>query len=218
MGRGGYDSRDADLKSDRFEGYLYGGGRLPGEVELGLYGGLGRSSHDQTRRISDFAYDTDYDSRHYRLGAELGRRWALTDQVSLRPFVSYQYLRLKVDGFDEGLGPYAVKTGDFSQTVQEIKAGTGLSWAIQPGASLEGRVYYSGLPSGSRAETSLVFNQNPLNIFRTGGNEFDRDAFGLNLAGSLAVAERAALKLDYQLDKSSHTTGHQGSLTLNLTW
>ena len=216
--RSDYDSRDADLKGKKDEGLVYGGLTLPGEVELTGYAGVGRTNYDQQRKVGDFNYSSDYDSSHYRLGLELGRRWAINDCFAIRPFTSYEYLRLKVDGYNEGLGAYAAKLDGFTQSPQKLKTGVGLNWTDSERFFLEGRVYYAGLLSGREAETDLSFTQNDQVVYKIKGDELGRDALGLNLAATFNRNNTASLKLDGVMERGDNTTDRQGRLTLNIVW
>lgn len=210
-----YRSSHADIDGWSYTGTLYGGAVLPLALELGVFATYGRTEYEQTRKVLGHHYDSDYDSEHWSVGAELGRSYALADTVSMRPFVSYEYMRLDVDGYAEDAGLYALHFGSTRNELHRLLAGGSLTWDVTEGASLSGRAYYAGLYGDrrARAEASFVMDQ-AHNTFTSTGDPLDKDSLGLGLGVNLPLMTNLRASVNYNLLTGKDSTSHQVDLSL----
>lgn len=95
-------SGSQNVKVDSYLASLYATKTLDNNTTLKLKAGMGLSDYDSRRVIfnGDVA-EADYDSWHTQLGAELARRFNLSDTTSVSPYLFTDYTYVKVDDYRE---------------------------------------------------------------------------------------------------------------------
>ena len=90
------------VKVDSYFARLFSTKTLDENMSLKLKAGMGLSDYDSRRIIfnGDVA-KADYDSWHTQLGAELARRFNLSDATSVSPYLFTDYTYVKVDDYRE---------------------------------------------------------------------------------------------------------------------
>lgn len=210
-----YRSDDADIDGRNVTAALYGGALLPLELELGAFAAYGHTNHDQTRHVSGRTYDGDYDADSFSAGVSLGRSFGLGDGISLRPFVSYEYLYLHTDSYNEGDGAYALRFGGSHNNLHRLQSGADLTYTFDSQAFVNGRAYYSGLYGDRRGTSRIAFSMDPdQNTFTSLGDAMDENSLGLGLSAGVPLMDNLRLSFGYDCLTGKDNTSHAGTLSL----
>ena len=218
VSRPDFEAHDAEVTANDFTFALYGGVSLPAGMELSLMACYGWTSYDQTRWENLRSFDSDYNSRAFSAGAELARPFALAENWTLRPYASYQYLHLSVDGYDEGNAAGAVSLDDYSQILNRLKAGADLIWRHESGASALLGLNYTGLYGDREAETTGRYTLGQAGRFTAVGNGLDENSLGVELLGELPVSDNISLTAGYSMLVGAHASTHQGQMGIAVSW
>ncbi|MCX4189005.1 autotransporter domain-containing protein [Methylophaga sp. OBS3] len=137
-------SGSQDVKVDSYLASLYATKTIDDTTTLKLKAGMGLSDYDSRRVIfnGDVA-QADYDSWHTQLGAELARRFNLSDTTSVSPYLFTDYTYVKVDDYREsGSALFSLDVEDDS--ADSLLMGLGVrtnhilanDWSVGLGASV----------------------------------------------------------------------------------
>lgn len=214
-----YTSGDADIQAKNITGMLYAGTLLPYDVEAAVFGTLGHSTYDQTRKVHGQRYDTDYVSENYSLGLNLGRGFFFydTELWRIRPFAAYEYMHLERESYNEGRGPYALHFGKDTSNLHKLDAGLEGGVVFDNGAFVNGRLWYQGLYGARRGESKVYFSQDPArDTHNTRGAALDAHSLGAGVDCGLAITDDFAISGGYDFLGGEKTTGHQVNLGLTL--
>lgn len=214
-----YRSNDADIDGRNVTAALYSGALLPLELELGAFVAYGHTNHDQTRHVHDRTYDGDYDADSFSAGLSLGRSFVLSSELSLRPFVSYDYLYLHTDSYSEGDGTYALRFGGSHNNLHRLQSGADLAYTFDNEAFVSGRAYYSGLYGDRRGTSRIAFSMDPdQNTFTSRGDAMDENSLGLGLSAGVPLMDNLRLSFGYDCLTGKDNTSHAGTLSLAYTF
>lgn len=215
--RPAYRSDHADIDAESLTGLVYGGARLPLELELDAFAAVGHTRYEQERSVHGEGYATDYSGRHFGAGLSLGRTFGLGGDVTARPFASYEFIRLDVDGYNEGdAGLFGLKVGKSRSDLHRLQAGTSLAYALDKGF-VEGRVFYAGLYGDKTPEADLTMTRDPSGYtMRGAGWAQDEHAAGLGINFGLNLWGAARLSGGYSFIGGSNIASHQAELTLSI--
>lgn len=213
------DGSFEEVTAKDYTGAVYAGFALPNNLDLFVFGAYGKGGYQQTRRVDDYYYRADYDAEHFRAGAEISRIFRLNQQASLRPFISYEYFKAKVDGYNEGSGPYALAVRGFDQDINRLRIGGEYSWSDDKDRWLGVQLYYANLLSGRRANADISFTQDSAGTtYGIAGDALDKHSIGLGISGRVPLSERTILSGAYLWEKGAHLTGQQFTLDVQFTW
>ncbi|UQZ90773.1 hypothetical protein C4J81_16795 [Deltaproteobacteria bacterium Smac51] len=214
-----YESDEADVNARDITGLLYGGVKLPLDLDLALLLGFGYTGYDQTRRVSDQRISADYHSKNFITGAGLSREFALNEKFLLRPLASYEYMHIDVSGYDEGMGNNNLNMEGFTQGLHRLKAGAELEYVSENGLKAGAAAYYQGMYGDREATTRAFFNidaaRTPL---PTSGNPVDEHSLGLGLFGEIPVNQNVSLSLGYDFLVGADTQSHAGNVSLKVSF
>jgi outer membrane autotransporter protein len=193
--------------------------RLPHDWELDGFAAIGLTQYKQRRSVHGERYDTDYSGLQFGAGLSLGRTFDLGANVAARPFASYEYSGLHVDGYDEGnAGLFGLRVGKSRSGLHRVEAGTALSRTFGNGF-VEGRVFYSGLYGGGKPGANVAFTRDPSGYsMRSRGYSQDEHAAGMGINAGLRLSESARLSGGYSFTVGEKTASHQGEMTLSVSF
>ena len=210
-----YRSTDADINAKSVSVALYGGTLLPGQIELGLLGAYGRTSYDQTRRVYWQSYSADYSSNNLNLGINFGRRFQLDESWMMRPFLSYEYMRLDVGSYTESWGNYALQVDSHKENFHFLRAGTSLTWTNNKDMNVSGEIYYAGLYGDNAASARAFFLMDTSGTrYESYADKLDSDALGLGINSVWHVTKDFQLAASYNFEVSKHTYSHYAGVNL----
>lgn len=213
-----YESDNADLDGKNLTVAIYGGTMLPAEVELSAFIAYGHSDSDQKRRVRGAVYNSDPDSDNFNIGFGLGRAFALQGNLRLRPFASYEFIRVHSDAWSEPDGVYALYMDSSHSNLHRVNVGADITYASpHSGAYASARAYYAGLYGDRAGEQQGFFVLDAMrNTFVTLGDAMDRHSLGLGGRLGLALTDSTELSFDYDVLLGENSTSHQGSLNFLL--
>ena len=215
-----YDSRRTELEGRTFLAQAYAGAALPQNFEAFFSLGLGRSDYEQSRQVYGQRLKSDYEADLFSLGLELARPFELSPSLSLRPFLSYDYLHLAVNGYRErgGNGIYNIRTRGYDQDLHRFRAGAGLDWeAPESGVQLGLKAWYQGLGGDRDPRNNFRFTGDPSGTkWVSLADPLDDQGFGLALSAAVPLGDWVSLGAGYQLGLAEDTQSHQGRLTLRV--
>jgi outer membrane autotransporter protein len=211
------DYRSGGVKSDNHTLTLaaYGLTRLPGELELNLALGRSTSDYSQTRQVWGLTYGAEYQGTAFRAGASLARPFALNDSLSLSPRLSYDYLKVKADGYRESAGPHALQVAGLSQNLHLTALGAELAWQSDGGLGLTGSLGGTRVAGDLTAASAAVFQADSAHPFLATGDALDKNILNVGLGLSAPLSQQWSLKADYRGDFSRSTSSHSGELAFN---
>jgi uncharacterized protein with beta-barrel porin domain len=152
-------------------------------------------------------------------GLSLGRTFDLGANFAARPFASYEYSGLLVDGYNEGdAGLYGLRVGKNRSDLHRVEAGTALSRTLGKGF-VEGRVFYSGLYGGGKPEANVAFARDPSGYsMRSRGSSQDEHAAGTGINVGVRLSDSARLSGGYSFTVGEKTASHRGEMTLSVSF
>ena len=214
-----FSSDDADIQSSDFSGALYAGFVLPQKLEFGLFGAMTRQYHEQRRHVHQESYHTRYAANLYNLGAGLARDFALSTAWSVRPYVSYEYLHLNTQGYNEDPGLYALHADRTRHNLYRLRSGAELAWQMNKHNLIKIGGFYSGLYGDFTSKTILAFAHDPAgNIHQTIGQALDKHSGGVNTLLDLQLHDRIALTGSYTFMAGKNSWGHEISAMLKISF
>lgn len=214
-----YDSNEADVDGKDITGLLYGGIKLPLNLDLGLLLGFGYTDYEQSRQVAGSGINADYHSNNFIVGAGLSRAFALNENFVLRPLASYEYLHLKVSGYDEGMGTNNLNIDGYTQGIHRLKAGLEFEYVANNGIQAGARAYYQGMYGDREGMTHVFFNADPLHTpLAASGNPVDENSLGLGVFGELPFTDSVCLSLGYDFLVGADVQSHQGSVSLKVAF
>ena len=212
-----YRSNKTKIDADALEVAVYGGGLLPGRIELGAMASIGRGWYDQRRTVRDEVHHKKYQSDDWSLGAELSRRFQLNDAWTMRPFASYRYQRMEVDRYRENSGVYALDFEGHTEEFHFIRAGLDTTWTDNDKSLITGSLYYTGLGGDTSPKVGASFVQDQNNTrYLSLGDELDKNAVGVGLSGFYNLGDKVDLTASYQFEAGKRSRSHHGAIGLNI--
>ena len=187
---------EADGKDIRIA--LYGGTLLKGNWNLGYLAsaGFGDMSHQRTTQLGKA--HAKYDTSNYTLGLSLGKNIDRSNGVTLKPYLSYEYIRSLSDGYSEtsNWGLSDITAGGQNNSVSRIKLGMNIRKDSKSNSYIQGGLYWQGLFGDREAHVTSFMNTAPGSNVRFTGAGMDKNALGLDLAIGKRVG-RTDLSLSY---------------------
>jgi hypothetical protein len=213
-----YTSSDAQVRGRGASAYLYGGVRLPLELELGMSASMGGMRFTQTRQVQGETIHGRYSGDTAGAGISLGRRFTVSDDVILRPFASFDVFSFERSANTETGGIYALGYESTGNTLRRVRAGADLAFAFERGY-LSARAWWSGL-RGSTTERALAsFAMDPdRNIFAAPVDGLDRNQLGLAMNAGYRLGDSVELAVEYSFTGGGKTKSHQGMVGLELSF
>jgi hypothetical protein len=150
------DSDDAKTRAWGTTGILYGGADLPLGLELGFSGFIGGMHYARERTCEGATHNSEFDSKIVGVGANLGRRFEATEDLVVRPFVSWEFDRVDQGSATEGDGVYALRYDGGTSTLHRLQAGADVAWNFGAG-SVGGRVFWSGIRWENIGDSTFSF-------------------------------------------------------------
>ena len=214
-----YRSGAAKYQGVETIGMVYGGVILPYNIELALFGGYGTTDTNLVRKVEGTKYHTDVRFDTLRAGAELGRRFALTPSFRVRPFASYEYYNVDVDGYNEGKGVYNLKVDSYRQEIQRAKVGLDVGYKHAPsGAYVDAQAYYACDFGDLKAKTDVAFTQDLSTKYKAKGNTLDKNVVGAGLFAGIPLSEKINFSGSYTLEYGKEAVSQQIALNIVFTF
>ncbi len=192
--RGGLSADGTDIRLA-----IYGGSQI-GKFQLGYLMAYGWGDFDQTRRIYGDSYNSSYDANPFSLAVKLARPLDMKNQSVVKPFIGYELLSVRTDGYAEaagaGTGLYALSFGGHTDTLHRVTLG--LEWEKRrENNSLNASIFYLGQFGDKTAETTAYFTSDPANPFNSVSTPLDSSSVGLSLGAQWALSKNTELGLSY---------------------
>ena len=223
LSRPDYQGGGVENRASEIALALYGGAILPLDLELSAFAGTSWYNYDQRRTLDDFfgeTYNSEYGGRLYTLGLGLARAFALGDGFGLKPFATYEYMHLKVDGYDEGAGVHALTVDDNNLNLHRVRAGLEGIWQEErSGLKVSSQAYYLGLYGDRDSRVGAFFTNDPAgraNGFSSLGDTLDENNLGLGLNLSLPVNDRLSVGCGYGVLFGKTTISQEGMVTASI--
>jgi hypothetical protein len=162
-----YKSDAADIDANTGMVFIYGGFNLPSEIDLTLLAGAGSNKYSQNRFAQGLQNNADFNGQVYDLGFKLSHSFAISPTMSfqqpamsLQPFISYEYLSLNTEEFDESGSPFALKFGESQFRTSRFKIGTAFQQILSDKIKFNAKVFYMGLFGDISAKNEIAFIEN----------------------------------------------------------
>jgi uncharacterized protein with beta-barrel porin domain len=213
-----YRSADADIDAKSVSALVYGGARLPQDLELDAFAAFSHAKYDQKRSAHGERYGVDYSGASFGTGFSLARSFKLSPDWLTRPFASYDFTRLSVEGYNEGRGTWALDVASAQSNLHRVQAGSALAHTLKNGV-IEGRLFYSGLYGDSTpgADISMTNDKSAYTLHSQGWPQ-DKHALGLGLNFSLNLSDSAKFSGAYTFTGGPKVKSHQGEMTLAISF
>ncbi len=205
--------------ADGYRGFVYGGARLPLDVDLSLLAGFGATRFDQQRMSREEVYKAKYNTHVYTAGAGLARKWEILPSWTVRPGLTYEFLRMKSDSYAESGGYYALTLDSLYQSFHRVRTGVESAWKMGRQAELSAGVWYQGLYGDRAMRVPTRFTMDPDRaVFANAGHSADKDSVVLGLKCSIPLRDNISVGAEYEFTAGRRSTTHLGSAVLNISW
>ncbi len=217
--RSNFSGGKTRLDADSYQAFLYGGARLPMDVDVTLLTGFGTTRFNQNRRAREELYLSKYDSHVLTAGAGIARSWEIFPALAFKPMATYEFLRLKTDAYNESDGYYGLTLATTNQSLHRVKAGMETIWKSGRWVELSAGVWYQGIHGDRSMRVPTYFTMDPeQNMFNNTGHHADRDSVGLGLNCSVLLRDNIRLGAEYTFIAGKRSTTHLGSAAVNISW
>lgn len=217
-----YRSNDANVDATSAGFAIYAGLVLPWQLELGAFGGYSNTDYDQKRRTvweGEWSkIKNDYDSDTLHMGLSLARAFSVSANFDLKPFVTYEFMRIDVKGNNEdSADPMALHFHGYKNNLHRLSAGLDAAYKWENGAYIAGRAYYMGTFGDRKGETTAYFVNDPMaNPFKVAGDVLDNNSLGLGASFGIPVGGAVEFTGGYNFLLGSESKSHQGYLGLSI--
>ena len=207
-----YHSSHTKVRAKSRAGIIYGGIVLPCRLELGFAGSLGAIDHEQDRKVLGQKYETDFTAQTFNAALSLGRQFAVSDSLVLRPALGWEHFYMTRPSHSEGAGPYALAYNSSRTRVNRLKAGFDTAWVFDRG-DITARAYWLGIPDNANEKASAHFALDPArNAFQAPLEPLDKHSLELAASGNYQFGDATKIGLEYAIITGEKSTTHQGVL------
>lgn len=210
-----YDSGNVTADATDIRLAVYGGTRLSKGWDLSYMAAYGWGNTDQKRYLDQFSYEGDYDYNTLSLGIGLAKDFRKSETSVIRPYVHYEYLKIKSDGYGEkGSGDMALRFEDKTSDLNRVRLGFDY---IKETAKKDG-YWRAGLfwlnQTGDRtAKTIAQFGNDPNSRFISYGVPEDENSLGVTVGYGRAIGKNSDLHLNYTGFYGSNSDSQEFSIT-----
>ena len=209
-----YDSSHAKVRAKSRAGIIYGGLVLPCRLELGFAGSMGAIDFEQDRKVLGQKYETDFTAQTINTALSLGRQFAISDSLVLRPALGWEYFYMTRPSHSEGTGPYALTYDSSRTSANRLKAGLETAWTFGQG-DITARAFWLGIPDNTNEKSSAHFALDPArNTFQAPLDPLDKHSLELAANCNYQLGEAIRIGLEYAIVTGERSTTHQGVLGL----
>ena len=189
---------------------IYGGKAFKNQFEFGYLGTIGMGQMNQSRMAGSDEMTSRYDVQNYNLGMSLTKNIVKNQNLSLRPFVSYEYFRIGGDDYREkGEFTKAMAVEGSTYDLSQIKAGLGITWKKDEKNRISTALYYQRLLGDTDGGTFSAMRTQPDSRVFVAGGGLDKDSLGFELKLTRQVNKRLDWEVAYQGLIGSKSTSHE---------
>ncbi len=176
---------------------VYGGQLLGKDWELGYFASYGWGSWQQKRHVVDERYFSRYNNNTYNLGLSVGKSIDLKERRVIRPYLSYEYIGVRTDGYSEEPGLYSLSFAGHGERIGRLRLGGDYTKYFKNGGFLRSSLFYMRQHGDRAAKTTAFFNADPLDPFTSMASATDEHNFGSSIAASFPLGVNADVIFTY---------------------
>ena len=205
---------DADGKDIRLA--VYGGTLLKKGWQLGYMASAGKGNMSHKRITSTDTARAKYDISSYTLGLSLAKPIEYQIGKTLKPYLTYEYIRSLSDGYTENswTGLTGITAAGQSNSLSRIKLGMSHRQENDRGSFFEGGLYWQILAGDKNAKVNSFMNTNPGSPVSLSGTGMDTNALGIDLSIGRKVG-KTDIALSYNGTFGEKSRSNTFSINLN---
>ena len=205
---------DANGKDIRLN--LYGGSLLKNDIELGYIISAGFGDMSQERNVGGKNLGAKYDTRNYTLGLSLAKEYIKSDKVTIRPFLNYEYITAKADGYTENDDLVGITANGQKNNLHRIKLGNEWTIKSKENTLFKTSLYYQGLYGDTKGNVTSYITSSPGNTVSLSGSTMNKHALGIGLMWGKQVSEKVGF--DFTYDGTFGSKGMSNDFKVNVNF
>ena len=209
--QGSIDSTGKDIRLS-----LYGGTLLKNDWQFGYLLSAGFGDISQERIAGPDKLTADYDVNTYSLGFSFSKEYIKNAKTTITPFFSYEYLKIKTDGYQEKGNPLTSITANaHSQDISRVQLGLQLFKQQSDDSYIKSSLYYQGLFGDTSAGVHSYMTNTPNSNVYIEGSSVNRNAVGFDLTWGKQLSDKATVDLSLNGMYGSRGTSYDVRVGVN---
>ena len=195
---------------------VYGGSQMNSGWQASYMIGYGKGDLDQKRSYRDYHYKADYDYDTFNFGLGLAKDFKRSETSTIRPYVHYEFLRIKADGYQEsGEGNFRLKVDDKTSDINRFRLGFDY---IRESKKKANKYWRAGLfwlnQSGDitpKADAMFAIDSN--SRFVSYSAPEDKNSLGVSIGAGVPIGKSSDLHFNYTGFYGSNSDSQEFSIT-----
>jgi len=213
-----YSSGNVSVDGNDTRLTVYGGMKLPKNVELNYAASYGKAGVKQDRHTKGDNYHAGYDYDTLSLSTGLGAQLKQGKNSVIRPYANYEYFKVNTDGYSEnGLGDYALTMAGKASNFHRIRAGLDYVKQLTDKNNnyLTAGLFWQGLFGDTESSTDAYLNIDPQDsVFISSARVSDENSLGVNLSFGTSIGKNSDLSINYTGLYGSDTSTQNVNISL----
>ena len=194
-----FEQGSTEVKGHDIRFNIYGGSALANDWEFAYLLGAGLNDYDGSRHLLGNRYEADFKGKNYSAGIYLGKVFRQSANAVLKPFVTYEYMRMTTDGYSEkGDGGANIATSSHAENISRMRLGVEWKKQMSQKNHVSASVFWQRLFGDINPYGTSWLVSSPQYPVRTGGGALDRNSAGLDLSWGRQLNQKSKISLTYR--------------------